>query len=92
MPSITFVSSYSVAKILNAKVYLADVDPVTGQMTPQNVIDCCKKFKINKIKIIVVMYHTGYPLNADKFKKIKKNLVVLLLRMRAMLSGILCCK
>ena len=28
MPSITFVSSYSVSKILNARVYLADVDPI----------------------------------------------------------------
>ncbi len=73
MPSITFVSSYSVAKILNARVYLADVDPVSGQMTPQNVIDCCKKFKIKKIKILVLMYHTGYPLNANNFRKIKKD-------------------
>ena len=74
MPSITFVSSYSAAKILNARVYLADVDPVTGQMTPQNVLDCCKKFKIKKVKILVVMYHAGYPLNADNFNKIKKRL------------------
>ena len=72
MPSITFVSSYSVSKILNARVYLADVDPVTGQMTPKNVIDCCNKFKIKKIKVLVVMYHSGYPLNADNFRKIKK--------------------
>ncbi len=72
MPAITFVSSYSVAKILKAKVYLADVDPVTGQMTPQNVLDCCKKFKINKVKILVLMYHSGYPLNASNFNKIKK--------------------
>tara|TARA_B100001057_G_scaffold494014_1_gene589681 strand:- start:1474 stop:2613 length:1140 start_codon:yes stop_codon:yes gene_type:complete len=72
MPAITFISSYSVAKILNAKVYLADVDPVTGQMTPQNVLDCCKKFKINKVKILVLMYHGGYPLNASNFNKIKK--------------------
>ena len=38
MPSITFVSSYSVSKILNARVYLADVDPVTGQMTPKMLL------------------------------------------------------
>ena len=72
MPAITFISSYSVAKILKAKVYLADVDPVTGQMTPQNVLDCCKKFKIKKIKILVLMYHGGYPFNANNFDQIKK--------------------
>ena len=42
-------------------------------MTPKNVIiDCCNKFKIKKIKVLVVMYHSGYPLNADNFRKIKK--------------------
>lgn len=72
MPSITFVSSYSVAKMFDAKVYLTDVDPLTGQMTPEHVLECCQKFKIKKIKILVIMYHSGYPLNADRFKNIKK--------------------
>ena len=72
MPSITFVSSYSVAKMFGSKVYLADVDPITGQMTPENVLECCRKFKIKRIKILVLMYHSGYPLNADRFKNIKK--------------------
>ena len=36
MPSITFVSSYTISKIFRAKVYLADVDPQTGQMTPND--------------------------------------------------------
>ena len=77
MPSITFVSSYSVAKMFGSKVYLADVDPITGQMTPENVLECCRKFKIKRIKILVLMYHSGYPLNADRFKNIKKSLVVI---------------
>ena len=46
MPSINFVSSYNIAKIFQAKVYLADVDPLTGQMTPNDVTNCCKKFKL----------------------------------------------
>jgi len=74
MPSITFISSYSIAKIFHAKVYLADVDSLTGQMTPKNVIDCCRKFKLKKIKLLVVMYNGGYPINADKFVKIKNKL------------------
>ena len=33
MPSINFISSYSMAKQMGAKVYLVDVDGETGQMT-----------------------------------------------------------
>lgn len=73
MPSITFVASYNVASILGARIYLADVDPKSGQMTPQNIKDCCKKFNLKNIKAIIVMYHSGYPENAENFKKLKKN-------------------
>ena len=72
MPSITFVASYNVATILGARVYLADVDPDSGQMTPQDVKNCCKKFNLKNIKAIIVMYHSGYPQNAENFKKLKK--------------------
>ena len=48
MPSINFVATYNVAKLLGAKVYLADVDKYTGQMRPQDVEDCCKRFGIKK--------------------------------------------
>ena len=72
MPAINFVASYNVAKLLDAQVYLADVDPETGIMRPEDVENCCKKFNIKKIKIILVMYNAGYPLNAEKFDKIKK--------------------
>lgn len=72
MPCITFVSSYNIAKMFGAKVYLADVDPNNGQMTPDDITNCCKKYKIKKLKLIVPMYHGGYPLNASNFKKLKK--------------------
>jgi len=72
MPVINFIASYNIAKLLNAKVYLSDVDPETGQMTPQNILECCKKFKKKKIKAIITMYHGGYPQNADNFIKLKK--------------------
>ena len=71
MPAINFVASYNVAKQLNAKIFLADVDKETGQMLPRNVIDICKKFKIKRVKAVVTMYNGGYPLNAEKFKKLK---------------------
>ena len=43
MPAINFVSAYRIAQLLGAKIYLADVDPFSGQMTPQTVLDCIKK-------------------------------------------------
>ena len=49
MPAVNFISSYSMSKNLGLKVYLADVDPVTGQMTPKNVLDCVKKNSIKKL-------------------------------------------
>ena len=84
MPSVNFVASYNAAKLLNAKVYFTDVDPDTGQMKPEHVEDCCKKFKLKKIKVILIMYNGGYPENAEKFYKFKKNLIVQLLKMHVM--------
>ena len=72
MPCITFVSSYNIAKIFGAKVYLADVNPDNGQMSPKDIINCCEKFNLKKIKLIVPMYHGGYPLNANNFKTLKR--------------------
>ncbi len=72
MPTINFVSSYNLAKILGANIYLADVDKKTGQMSPKNVDECCKRFNIKKVKAIIIMYNSGYPQNAEKFIKLKK--------------------
>ena len=72
MPAINFIASYNVAKFLGAKVFLADVDKFTGQMTPDDVETCCKKFNIKKFKALIAMYHGGSPLNAKKFYKLKK--------------------
>lgn len=74
MPSINFIAAYNMAKFLGAKIYLADVDKNTGQMSPQNVLDCCKKFKIKKVKAVIPMYLGGYPQNAQNFIKLKKKL------------------
>ena len=51
---------------------MADVDKSTGQMTPDDIEVCCKKFKLKNVKALVVMYNGGYPQNADKFYKLKK--------------------
>ena len=35
MPAINFIAVYSLSRMLGAKIFLADVDPFTGQMTPK---------------------------------------------------------
>ena len=42
MPSINFISAYSMAKLHHARIFLADVDHETGQMTPQTLLNCSK--------------------------------------------------
>ena len=74
MPSINFIASYNVASSLGAKIYLSDVDQYTGQSTPVKINECLKRYKLKKVKAILVMYNGGYPENAEKFFKLKKKL------------------
>jgi dTDP-4-amino-4,6-dideoxygalactose transaminase len=60
------------ARLMNAKIFLADVDPLTGQMTPKTLLECIKNNKLKKIKAIVTMYLGGYPENIIEFYNIKK--------------------
>ncbi len=72
MPSINFISSYRMASLLGAKIYLVDVDENTGQITPQNILKCIKINKIKKIKILVTMYLGGYVENNTELFSLKK--------------------
>ena len=72
MPVVNFVAAYNMASNLGAKVYLTDIDPKTGQMTPKTLTECIKKFKLKKIKIILTMYMGGLPENNFEFYQIKK--------------------
>jgi len=72
MPAINFVAAYSMSCMLGAKVFLADVDPNTGQMTPENLKDCLNKNNIGKIKAVITMFLGGYPENVLEFYKLKK--------------------
>jgi len=71
MPAINFIASYNMAKKLGAKIFLADVNSETGQMTTQNVEDCIKKNKLKKIKCILNMFLGGSPENVVSFFKLK---------------------
>ena len=72
MPAINFIAVYNMAKLMNAKIFLADVDSLTGQMTPRTLLECIKNNKLKKIKAIITMYLGGYPENIIEFSNIKK--------------------
>ena len=40
LPSINFIAAANIASNLRAKIFFADVDPKTGQTTPDLIIDC----------------------------------------------------
>jgi dTDP-4-amino-4,6-dideoxygalactose transaminase len=71
MPAINFIAVYNLSKIIGAKIFLADVDSFTGQMTPKTLLECIKKNKLNNIKVIITMYLGGFPENVLEFYKIK---------------------
>jgi dTDP-4-amino-4,6-dideoxygalactose transaminase len=72
MPAINFIASYNMAKNMQLKVYLVDVDEHTGQVTPNKIIECIQKNKLKKINALITMYYGGYPENVKKFYNIKK--------------------
>ena len=72
LPVINFIASINMSYLLGAKLYFADVDRYTGQMSPKNLEDCIKKNKIKKIKAIITMHNGGNPANAELFYKLKK--------------------
>ena len=72
MPAVNFIASYNMAKLMQLKIYLVDVDEFTGQVTPNKILDCIKKNKLKKIKALVVMYNGGFPENSKNFFNLKK--------------------
>ena len=74
MPTINFIASYSMAKNFGAKIYLVDVDPVSGQITPEKIRECIKINKLKKIKAIITMPLGGYLRNIEKFFDLKNKL------------------
>jgi len=72
MPAVTFIASYNICLLLGAKIYLADIDPLTGQMTPKTIQDCIKRNKLLKIKLIITMQMGVYPENILNFYQLKK--------------------
>ena len=72
LPIINFISSINILKEMEAKIYFADVDLITGQMTPKTLNECVKKNNLKKIKAFVTMYLGGTCQNNLTFYKMKK--------------------
>ena len=72
MPAVNFIASFNMAKIMQLKIYLIDVDEHTGQITPNKILECIKMNKLKKINALIVMYHGGYPLYSKSFYDLKK--------------------
>ena len=43
MPAINFIAAFNMSVLLGAKVYLVDVDPISGQMSPENLLKTVKQ-------------------------------------------------
>ena len=72
VPVINFIASINMAYLMGAKIFFADVDKLTGQMTPDTLEKCINENKIKKIKAVVTMYNGGSANNAEEFFKLKK--------------------
>ncbi len=74
MPAVNFIAAFNTASLHNAKIYLVDVDKISGQMTPEIVSEFIQRKKIKKIKCLVTMYLGGSPENIEKFYQLKKKI------------------
>lgn len=72
MPSVNFIAAFNICNMLGAKIYLTDVDSHSGQMTPENLLDCIKINKLRKIKTVITSQLGGHPLNITELYKLKK--------------------
>ena len=74
LPSINFIAAANVASLFEAKIYFADVDVESGQLSVESILRCIKKNKIKKVKAIINMYLSGNLRQILDFYKLKKKL------------------
>jgi dTDP-4-amino-4,6-dideoxygalactose transaminase len=72
MPAINFIAAYSICSFMGAKIYLADVNKTSGQMTAKTLLECIKKNGLKKIKAVISMHLGGYPSDIIEFWRLKK--------------------
>jgi len=72
LPTINFIAAANIAKIMKLKIFFADIDYQTGQISPETIKKCIEKNNLKKINAIVLMYIGGYPRNINNYKFFKK--------------------
>ena len=77
IPSVNFIAAANMAKLLGSNIFLADVDRISGQMRPIDLLNCIKFNKLKKIKAFFVMHNGGCSNFEKEFYKIKKDLIQL---------------
>lgn len=74
IPSVTFLSSASCVKHLGGKIIFADINPKTGLVEPENLLDVIifakKKGFLNKIKAFIPVHLNGQCTNLNIINKI----------------------
>ena len=75
---ITFLATANAARMTGAKVYFADVDPMTGLICKNSVYKTLKKLK-NKIKALVIVHLGSKVCDLEYFKKIADEFNILLI-------------
>ena len=80
VPSNTFVSSINAAKYLTDKIIITDIDPETGLMSKNNLINALKEAKKNKIKIkiLINVFYAGQVQDVHDIYKICKREKILI--------------
>ncbi len=79
MPAVNFIASYNMAKIMQLKIFLVDIDEYSGQVTADKILECIKKHNLKNIKAIITMYHGGYPEHIKNVYKIRKKFKFLII-------------
>lgn len=74
IPAVNFIAAANLSKKLQANIYLADVDELTGKMRPVDLINCINKFKLKKLKAFFIMHNGGNPEHIKEFYSIKKKI------------------
>jgi dTDP-4-amino-4,6-dideoxygalactose transaminase len=74
IPSINFTAAASLCKILGAKIYFADVDPVSYQLSKKTLLECLRRHKIKKIKAVFTMSLGGSSKHQKEIFQLKTKL------------------
>ena len=67
---------------MRSKILFADIDSKTFCMSPESLEKILKKVKVD---LVIVVHMCGHPADLKKFKKLKKNINLNLLRTPVML-------